>query len=157
MITIQVARSLPVAAIPASLRLRLEKAARLALERAGASAEAGLSIVITDDSQLQALNQRFLGNDAPTDVLSFPAEGADDPDTGQPYLGDVLISYPRAQAQADAAGHSLEAELCLLLVHGILHLAGHDHADEPGKTAMWSLQDQILEYLGFPSLKIVEE
>ena len=157
MITIQVARSLPVAAIPASLRLRLEKAARLALERAGASAEAGLSIVITDDSQLQALNQRFLGNDAPTDVLSFPAEEADDPDTGQPYLGDVLISYHRAQAQADAAGHSLEAELCLLLVHGILHLAGHDHADEPGKTAMWSLQDQILEYLGFPPLKIVEE
>ena len=156
MITIQVARSLPVAAIPASLRLRLEKAARLALERAGASAEAGLSIVITDDSQLQALNQRFLGIDAPTDVLSFPTEGTD-PDTGQPYLGDILISYPRAQAQADAAGHSLEAELCLLLVHGTLHLAGHDHADEPGKTAMWSLQDQILEYLGFPSLKIVEE
>jgi len=156
MSAIQISKSLPAAAVPASLKSRLEKAACLALEHVGAPRETGLSIVITDDSQLQALNRRFLGIDAPTDVLSFPTEGTD-PDTGQPYLGDILISYPRAQAQADAAGHSLEAEMCLLAVHGVLHLAGHDHADEWGKTAMWSLQAQILEKLGYPPLQVSEE
>jgi len=150
---IQVSKSLPAAAIPNALRARLEQAATLALERLNLPGPAGLSIVISDDAQLKALNQEFLGIDAPTDVLSFPAEGID-PDTGRPYLGDILISLPRAQAQAEAAGHSLEAELCLLVVHGILHLSGYDHAKQDEKAVMWALQAQILEKLGVPPVKL---
>jgi len=156
MVFIQVSESLPATSVPDSLRTRLEHAATIALEYTGAPSQAGLSIVIADDTLLQALNLQYLGIDSPTDVLSFPAEEPD-PDTGQPYLGDILISHPRARAQAEAAGHPVEAELCLLTVHGILHLVGHDHAEEDQKAAMWSLQAQILDRLGFPSLKFQEE
>lgn len=144
---IQIAETLPTAALPDALQTRLENAAIVALEHTNTPGTSELSIVITDDSQLQALSRQFLGIDSPTDVLSFPAEERD-PDTGRAYLGDILISLPRAQAQAEAAGHSLEAELCLLTVHGILHLIGHDHAEEGQKAIMWSLQAQILEKLG---------
>ena len=76
----------------------------------------------------------YLGIDGPTDVLSFPASEMD-PETGVHYIGDILISIPRAQAQADAAGHPLEAEVQLLVVHGVLHLLGHDHAQAEEKAA----------------------
>jgi len=91
--------------------------------------------------------QPFLGIDAPTDVLSF-SDGDLDPETGAPYLGDILISVERAQAQARSAGHTLQEELTLLVVHGVLHLLGHDHAEPEQKARMWSLQAEILTDLG---------
>ena len=105
----------------------LERAAQEALRSASMEA-ADLSIVITDDAKLQELNRQYLGSDMPTDVLSFPAEETD-PDSGEIYLGDILISLPRASEQASAGGHPVEDELQLLVVHGALHLLGHDHAD----------------------------
>jgi probable rRNA maturation factor len=126
------------------------------LEHQGASSESELSILLTDDARLQALNQKYLGIDAPTDVLSFPASETD-PETGAPYLGDILISVPRAQAQAEAAGHPLEAEVQLLVVHGVLHLLGHDHADANEKARMWKAQAEILERLGLGKIQIREE
>jgi probable rRNA maturation factor len=134
----------------------LERAAQAALEHQGASSESELSILLTDDARLQALNQKYLGIDAPTDVLSFPASETD-PETGAPYLGDILISVPRAQAQAEAAGHPLEAEVQLLVVHGVLHLLGHDHADANEKARMWKAQAEILERLGLGKIQIREE
>ncbi len=125
----------------------LERAARQALEVAGGPAQADLSLVISDDAQLHQLNQQFLGVDAPTDVLSFP-DGDIDPETGQPYLGDIILSLPRAAAQAGAGGHPVEAELQLLVVHGVLHLLGYDHAEEDEKAAMWALQARVLDSLG---------
>ena len=91
--------------------------------------------------------QQFRDVDAPTDVLSFPAEFSD-PESGAAYLGDVLISYPRVVAQTQSGGHTPEAELQLLIVHGILHLLGHDHADEAEKNTMWAAQAEILATLG---------
>ena len=109
--------------------------------------EVELTLVITGDEALQELNRRYLEIDAPTDVLSFPANEFN-PESGALYLGDIAISYPRAQAQADLAGHPVEAELQLLVVHGVLHLLGYDHA-EPGETAaMCAAQDQVLVELG---------
>lgn len=108
---------------------------------------AEITIVITDDAELQTLNQQYLGIDAPTDVLSFPA-GDPDPDSDALYLGDILISLPRACAQAAAGAHSPEEELQLLVVHGTLHLLGHDHAEEEDKTRMWVAQAAILTSLG---------
>jgi probable rRNA maturation factor len=125
----------------------MENAALAAYGRAGPSQAADLSVVLSDDRQLQALNSQFLGIDAPTDVLSFPG-GETDPDSQVLYLGDVIVSYPRALVQAAAAGHSVQAELQLLVVHGVLHLCGYDHADEQGKARMWELQAAALHDLG---------
>jgi probable rRNA maturation factor len=119
------------------------------------SVDGDLSIVLTDDAQLHQLNRDYLGVDAPTDVLSFPASETD-PETGVSYLGDVLVSIPRAEAQAQSAGHPLEAELQLLVVHGVLHLLGHDHANPEDKARMWSAQAQVLEKLGLAGLEILE-
>jgi probable rRNA maturation factor len=125
----------------------LQQAARLALQQGGASPQVDLSIVLTDDEEISQLNLQFLGIDAATDVLSFPS-GEQDPDTGIPYLGDIIISLPRAQSQAEAGGHTVEDELRLLTVHGVLHLLGFDHAETGDRDHMWRLQDAILEDLG---------
>jgi probable rRNA maturation factor len=125
----------------------LPLAARLTLQTAGVPQESGLTILITGDEQVRDLNHRFLGIDSTTDVLSFTT-GETDPDSGELYLGDVIVSYPRAQAQAQAGGHPVAEELELLVVHGILHLIGYDHAEPDAKRRMWELQGSILEQLG---------
>ncbi|HZD57800.1 MAG TPA: rRNA maturation RNase YbeY, partial [Anaerolineales bacterium] len=124
----------------------LERAARESLKHEGQAPGTNLTIVITNDANLRRLNEQFLRMDAPTDVLSFPA-GDIDPDTGEPYLGDVLISFPRAEAQAESAGHQVEEEVQLLVTHGILHLLGYDHAEPEGEKRMWRVQEEILEAL----------
>jgi probable rRNA maturation factor len=125
---------------------RLEAAATAALQHEGRSGE--LALVLTDDQSIQELNRDFLGEDAPTDVLSFSALEEAGPFVTAPeagvYLGDVIISYPRAVQQAGEQGHSVEQELNLLVVHGVLHLLGYDHATEEDKTLMWSRQETIL-------------
>ncbi len=131
----------------------LERAARFTLELQPDSAEADITIVLTDDQQLHELNRDFLGVDAPTDVLSFPAS-EEDPETGASYLGDILISIPRAAQQALAAGHPVEAEVQLLVVHGVLHLLGHDHAEAEEKILMWNEQARVLERLGLGYVKV---
>jgi len=134
----------------------LERAANASLKQQAHSLEVELSIILTDDARLHELNLNYLGVDAPTDVLSFPASETD-PETGARYIGDILISIPRAQAQAEAAGHSLEAEVQLLVVHGVLHLMGHDHAEAEEKARMWKAQAEILEGLGLGQIQIREE
>jgi len=133
----------------------LERAARAALTHQKQSPDASISIVLTGDPRLRELNRDYLGIDAPTDVLSFPASESD-PDTGAAYLGDILISIPRAKAQAKAAGHALESEVQLLVVHGVLHLLGHDHAGAKDKKKMWKAQAEILKSLGLSNLEIRE-
>ena len=134
----------------------LERAAKAALSHASISEETDLSVILTNDARLHELNLNYLGVDAPTDVLSFPATETD-PDTGARYLGDILISVPRAKAQAERAGHPLESEVQLLVVHGVLHLLGHDHAEPEEKGRMWKAQAEILESLGLGNLQIREE
>ena len=134
----------------------LKRAARTALEHEAQSLDSELSIILTDDARLHELNLNYLGVDAPTDVLSFPASETD-PETGARYIGDILISVPRAQTQAEAAGHPLESEVQLLVVHGVLHLLGHDHAEAEEKARMWKAQAEILEQLGLGQIQIREE
>lgn len=127
---------------------QLERAAAQALKHVAAP-DADLSLVFSDDEQLRQLNLQFRGVDAPTDVLSF-FDGSVDPETGRTYLGDILISIPRAQAQAAAGGHTLTDELQLLIVHGVLHLLGYDHTEPDDKNRMWPLQAEILTQLACP-------
>ncbi|MBC7877980.1 MAG: rRNA maturation RNase YbeY [Anaerolineales bacterium] len=139
----------------------LERAARFTIDTStwlsagleSAPESADMTIVLTDDAQLHELNREYLGVDAPTDVLSFPASESD-PETGAPYLGDILISIPRAAQQAQASGHPLEAEVQLLVVHGTLHLLGYDHAEAEEKAIMWKAQAEVLERLGLSYVKI---
>jgi probable rRNA maturation factor len=125
----------------------LRDAAHAAILQQGAAEDAELSLVLVDDASMQAYNRDYREIDAPTDVLSFPSTEID-LDSGAPYLGDLIVSYPTASAQAAAAGHSLDAELALLVVHGLLHLLGHDHYDDDEKMLMWAAQHEILNSLG---------
>ncbi len=131
----------------------IRRAARLALEQQ--SSQGDVSVVLSDDQHVRDLNRDFLGIDSPTDVLSFPAAETD-PQSGRPYLGDIIISVPRASEQAAAAGHPLAAELQLLVVHGVLHLLGYDHARPAEKSRMWAAQAAILDALGLRDIEIRE-
>lgn len=138
---------------PSSL---IERAVNAALAHQKESLDVNLSVVLTDNRRLHKLNRDYLGVDAPTDVLSFPASELD-PETGARYIGDILISVPYATKDARQAGNSLEAELQLLVVHGVLHLLGHDHAKPKEKSKMWKSQAEILESLGLGDVVIREE
>lgn len=127
----------------------LRAAARAALAQQAARAPGELTLIIAGDARLRQLNRTYLGHDRPTDVLSFAADTVD-PATGARYFGDILISLPRARAQAKAGGHPLAAELQLLVVHGVLHLLGHDHATPRQKARMWAAQAKILTQLKAP-------
>lgn len=134
----------------------IERAVNAALKHQSQPLDSDLTIVLTDDVQLHELNREYLGIDEPTDVLSFPASESD-PETGARYLGDILISMPYATRSADKAGHGLESEVQLLVIHGVLHLLGHDHAEADEKARMWQAQADILESLGLGDIKIREE
>jgi probable rRNA maturation factor len=125
----------------------LRRAAEAALAHQQAPDGARLSVVVTDDDELRRLNEEYLGHNAVTDVLAFP-DGDTDPETGAPYLGDVIIAFPQAASQAEAAGHPVIEELQLLVVHGVLHLLEHDHYEPGEKARMWAAQDEILTGLG---------
>lgn len=149
MISLQISESVLASVDPVILEAAgLEEAASKALQQFEAP-EGDLSIIITDDDQMHQLNREYLGIDSPTDVLSFPA-GYMDPDSQSAYLGDVLISYPRAVEQASAGGHPVEQELQLLVVHAVLHLLGYDHMEEEEKARMWEAQGQVLQNLNNP-------
>jgi probable rRNA maturation factor len=138
---------------PSSL---FERAAHAALKHQKESLNVDLSIVLADDKRLHELNRDYLEVDAPTDVLSFPASETD-PETGARYIGDIIISVPYAARSAEKAGHPVESELQLLVVHGVLHLLGHDHAEPKEKARMWKAQAEILELLGLGNIQIREK
>jgi len=143
MIHIQVKRSIK---LPVQKSILLH-AAQLTLDQGDSSSRTDISVVIGDDRLLKDLNQTYRNIDGSTDVLSFPSHELD-PDTQSIYLGDVIISLPRAQEQASTAGHALVDELQLLVVHGTLHLLGYDHLEYVDKEKMQALQDKILHQLG---------
>lgn len=103
----------------------------------GLQDDATLSLVLLDDSQIQALNQEYRAKDAPTDVLTFP-DGTDG------HLGDVFVSLPTCERQAEAYGHSVDRELGFLVVHGLLHALGYDHHTDDDEQVMFDLQERIL-------------
>ena len=124
----------------------LRKTAQATLDQQRVKHRVELTIVITGNAQLRALNRTFRDVDEPTDVLSFATTDQLQPDTL--YLGDVVISYPKAREQAKAGGHPVEAEVQLLVVHGVLHLLGHDHYTEAEKNVMWKAQTATLKKMG---------
>lgn len=131
-------------------------AAARATLRACQRPNAALSIQVVDDETVQTYNRTYRQVDAPTDVLSFAAQEGQPPAGEMPpelaaalatELGDLLLGFPYAQRQAQQFGHSLRAELQLLVVHGCLHLLGYDHDTDQRQAAMWQQQAQILAEL----------
>ena len=125
----------------------LEELAGRVLAGEGVADGVALTVLTTDDDTLQDLNSRFLGINAPTDVLAFP-EAAEAPlgEGEPPSLGDIAISVPTAVRQASELGHSLADELAHLLTHGILHLCGYEH--EAGGEAAARMRSREEHYLG---------
>jgi probable rRNA maturation factor len=151
--------------IEAPFRGRLDRAAlrRLAvrvLRAEGVAPPAEVGLVVTDDETLRDLNRRYRGLDEPTDVLSFGHEPFDrlrtepfdrlrtepfvTPPDGVRRLGEVILSYPTAERQAQEAGHSVQNEAAHLMVHGLLHLVGYDHDDPEDERRMRAREEELL-------------
>jgi len=125
---------------PAELNRRnLERFARVLRDEVAGGA--CFECLVTDDRELRRLNRTFLAKDYATDVLSFP-RGAGTPACppallpAQPaFLGEIAISAQTARTQAREYGHAIDAEICILMLHGVLHLLGMDHETDRGKMA----------------------
>jgi len=108
-------------------------------------------VTLTGDAHLQEYNRRYRGLDEPTDVLAFAAQEKptnqrfQTPPGTEQWLGDIVISLPRARQQARAAHHPVNDEVRLLAVHGFLHLLGYDHAEPDEETVMTGLTNRILK------------
>jgi probable rRNA maturation factor len=125
--------------------------------------EAEVSILLTNNVEIQQINKEFRNIDAPTDVLSFPVieydfpghfddleQTAPDcfhPETGELLLGDIVISVERAILQAEEYGHSVEREIAFLTAHSMFHLFGYDHMEEEDRVLMEDKQKEVLEKL----------
>ena len=104
-----------------------------------------VSVLLTDDSEIQSLNRQWRDKDRPTDVLSFPADPVD-----APFLGDIAVALGVTQSDADARDLTLPQHLSHLLIHGLLHLLGHDHKDDTEAAEMEALEIAALASLGWP-------
>jgi probable rRNA maturation factor len=109
-----------------------------------------LSVTLVDDEEMRKLNLEYRNIDKTTDVLSFPQdEGMEmavpDDSSFIPLIGDVIISVPTAAKQAEESGHSIEKEITILLIHGILHLFGYDHDNVYQQTFMQEEEKEILQ------------
>jgi probable rRNA maturation factor len=126
---------------------QIERLAGTVLLAEGIS-KAELGVLITDDARLRELNNEYAGEDESTDVLSFSLREGEEfasPD-GVLRLGEVIISFLTAERQARAAGRSTGDEVAHLLVHGILHLLGYDHAEQEEQRRMRSREEELLSY-----------
>lgn len=108
-----------------------------------------LTVRVTNNRLIRQFNLAWRGENSPTDVLSFE-NAYTDPETGEKYLGDIVISFEKARQQALVGGHSIQSEIELLFVHGLLHLAGFDHDQKEEWAEMTKTQDQILKNIGNP-------
>jgi len=108
-----------------------------------------VSVLLTNDAEMQALNKQWRGLDKPTDVLSFPSDQPEIP--GQPqYLGDVALGYETALRDAEAMQRPFPGHVSHLLIHGFLHLLGYDHIETKDAQVMEPLETEILAGLGWP-------
>lgn len=128
-------------------REQLVAAARAVIEGEG-FADADVTVALLDDASIHALNKRFLDHDEPTDVLSFPSgEG-----TAKKLGGELAVGADVAQRQAAERGHDVQAELALYVIHGLLHLCGHDDLDEASAAKMRERERHYLAQLGLPDI-----
>jgi probable rRNA maturation factor len=128
-------------------RRRMHALARAVLEGEGVP-DAEISLAFVDNPTIHQLNSRYLAHDEPTDVLSFPLN-----DPGSRKLaGELVVGVEVARDQADARGHAVSAELALYVIHGLLHLCGHDDKTAAGVAEMRRRERHYLRELGLPDV-----
>lgn len=128
----------------------LKLAIQTVINRHDVDTEIGVTVIFTTDEAVHKLNKQHRNVDAPTDVLSFPAEPLP-PELAEeeaPYLGDLIIAYPYASSQAKGLKHPLNDSLSLLVIHGTLHLLAYDHATPENRAEMWAEQSAALKVIG---------
>lgn len=125
----------------------LTKLCQRALDAGAAEepAEGNISVLLTGNDEIQVLNRDWRGKDKPTDVLSFPSDPMD-----KPFLGDIAVALGVTQSDAETRSLSLEQHLSHLLIHGFLHLLGHDHKDDTEAAEMEAREIAALASLGWP-------
>ena len=127
----------------------VKKAAAAALRAEGVDEPCEIGVTLTNDEGIHAINREQRGVDRPTDVLSFPIDEMDY-DTNRRYLGDMVLSLERAEAQGEEYGGGFAHEVQYLTVHSVLHLLGYDHLDEGEKKAkMRAREKAIMKELGY--------
>ena len=128
--------------------LGLLQLAEFALAQLRIHPQAELSILLVDEAAMAELHQRFMDQPGPTDVMSFPMDELRAPELGQSpprgTLGDIVICPQFTSAQAPENGREPAEEIQYLLIHGLLHLLGHDHADAGERAVMFGLNDRII-------------
>ena len=130
----EVARSLAERAVELALALdRLQKRS--------------LCVLVVDDAESARLHGEHFGDSTPTDVMSFP-DGAPDPASGLTRLGDLAVCLDVARRVAAQRGRPVEDEVALYVLHGVLHLLGHDDIDESDRDEMWAVQRTVMDKLG---------
>ncbi len=126
----------------------LSRLATFALDQLRIHPLAELSVLLVDEETMSAYHERYMGEPGPTDVLSFPMDElrppGDDEDPPEGLLGDIVLCPAVTSRQAAEHGRSADSEAEYLLVHGLLHLLGYDHAEPAEKAAMFGLKDRIL-------------
>ncbi|HEY1730521.1 MAG TPA: rRNA maturation RNase YbeY [Terriglobales bacterium] len=120
----------------------------LARAQAAVKLRGQVSVLLTTDEGIRGLNRRFRGKNKPTDVLSFPAASLQNTKPTERIAGDLAISVPTARRQAAEHGHALTCELEILILHGLLHLAGYDHENDTGQ--MHSREHKLRAEIGLP-------
>ena len=126
---------------------KIKKTIRTAVEAEDPNHTFELNIFFCDDETIRSYNREYRGVDRATDVLSFPMFDFGTPELPA-LLGDIVLSVPRAQAQAEEYGHSFEREMCFLAAHAALHLIGYDHENEDERAQMETRQREVLSALG---------
>lgn len=142
----------------------IRKATAEALRYEGCPFDCEINVLLTDDSEIEKMNEEYRDIKKSTDVLSFPmieySEPADftgfedeielfDPDTGELVLGDIVVSMDHVFAQAEEYGHGPERELAFLVAHSMLHLMGYDHMEDEEREVMEKKQEEILTNCGY--------
>jgi probable rRNA maturation factor len=126
---------------------RIKSLAKYSLDKLGMHPDCELSISLVEESEMSSLHMQWMNEQGATDVLSFPMDEMkpNSASLGPGVLGDIVLCPSYAKAQAEKAGHSLQEELELLTVHGVLHLLGFDHRESEEERVMFSMQDEYLK------------
>ena len=138
-------------AVPLDFK-RMREVARTVLDSEG-QPDAEISLAFVDNATIHTLNKRYLDHDEPTDVLSFPLSDA----RAKKLSGELVIGAEVALVQATERGHDVQAELALYVIHGLLHLCGHDDAEDEDRAEIRRLERQYLKQLGYPDVAPREE
>lgn len=151
--------------LPLDCRKLAERAIEAALEAEKCPYEPEISLLLTENTVIHAINNENRGIDKPTDVLSFPMNEFDSPgdfefleedisafspETGELLLGDIVISKEKVLEQSEEYGHSIEREYTFLIVHSMLHLMGYDHIQEEDRILMEERQHVVMDMLNIP-------